>query len=77
MMLSPAGTQSLLDSHHQVAESHSGAFHEAESLQAAALTDMLQEMIDRGHEVQAVPVYKGWAEVDTFEDYRKAWKGLS
>ena len=34
---------------------------------------MLQELIDRGHDVQAVDVYKGWLEIDTFEDYRRAW----
>jgi phosphoenolpyruvate phosphomutase len=23
--------------------------------------------------VQAVDAYKGWLEIDTFEDYRRAW----
>jgi phosphoenolpyruvate phosphomutase len=52
---------------------HSGTFHEAPSLRQAKLTDLLQELIDGGHDVQAVDVYKGWLEVDTFEDYRRAW----
>jgi phosphoenolpyruvate phosphomutase len=50
-----------------------GAFHEASSLRAATFTDLLQELIARGHEVHALDVYKGWLEVDTFEDYRRAW----
>ncbi len=33
----------------------------------------LQELIDRGADVQAIDVYKGWLEIDTFEDYRRAW----
>jgi phosphoenolpyruvate phosphomutase len=33
-------------------------------------------VIDRGHPVKAVEIYKGWLEVDTFEDYRRAWAKL-
>lgn len=47
--------------------------HEAPSLKMASLTDMLQELIERGHPVKAVDTYKGWMEIDTFEDYQKAW----
>ena len=38
--------------------------------------DLIQKIIDRGHPVKAVEVYKGWLEVDTFEDYRRAWAKL-
>jgi len=27
----------------------------------------------RGHEVARVRTYKGWMEVDTVEDYQRAW----
>jgi phosphoenolpyruvate phosphomutase len=37
------------------------------------LTDLLQDLIDQGHEVQAVSIFKGWMEVDSFEEYQKAW----
>ncbi len=50
-----------------------GPFHEAPSLKAATFPDLVQELIDRGVEVQAIDVYKGWLEIDTFEDYRRAW----
>jgi phosphoenolpyruvate phosphomutase len=48
-------------------------FHEAPSLQAATFPDLVQELVDRGAAVQAIDVYKGWLEIDTFEDYRRAW----
>jgi phosphoenolpyruvate phosphomutase len=73
-MLSDKGTQALRECY-QAAQQHpeSNGFHEAASLRHASFTDMLQELIDRGHTVQAVPVYKGWMEVDSFEEYQKAW----
>ncbi|RMH02739.1 MAG: phosphoenolpyruvate mutase [Nitrospirae bacterium] len=39
----------------------------------ASLTDLLQAVIDAGYEIHAVPTYKGWLDVDSFEDYQKAW----
>lgn len=51
-------------------------FHEAESLARANLTDLLQELIDRGQPVSCIDVYKGWMEIDTFDDYRRAWSEL-
>ena len=52
-------------------------FHESANLTQAALTDLIQELIDQGQEVQAVPTYKGWLDVDSFEDYQKAWAEVS
>ena len=34
---------------------------------------MLQELINRKHDIACVDIYKGWLEIDTFEDYRRAW----
>ena len=73
-MLSPTGAESLRQAYQRVlSRYHGGPFHEAESLERASLTDMLQELIDHGQEVYAVTIYKGWMEVDTFEDYQRAW----
>ena len=47
--------------------------HESASLRTAKLTDLLQEVIRRGHPVASAGVYQGWLEVDTFDDYRRAW----
>ena len=73
-MFSPKGTEILRQAYHGVVSHHPGGpFHEAPSLEQAALTDMLQELIDHRQEVYAVSIYKGWMEVDTFEDYQRAW----
>lgn len=50
-----------------------GGFHEAGTLAQASFTDMIQELIDTGHDVRCVPIFKGWMEVDSFEDYQRAW----
>ena len=34
---------------------------------------MIQELIDTGHSVNCVPTFKGWMEVDSFEEYQQAW----
>ena len=52
---------------------HAKGFHEAGSLTKATFTDMLQELIDHGHSVHCVPIFKGWMEVDSFEEYQQAW----
>ncbi|HEX9872700.1 MAG TPA: isocitrate lyase/phosphoenolpyruvate mutase family protein, partial [Candidatus Tectomicrobia bacterium] len=73
-MFSPHGTERLLQTYHRVVGSyHGGPFHEAPSLEQASLTDMLQEIIDQQQDIHAVNIYKGWMEVDTFEDYQRAW----
>jgi len=73
-MLSPKGTEIFRNAYARLrAAPNHAAFHEAPSLEMASLTDMLQELIDRGHSVTAVDIYKGWMEVDTFEDYQRAW----
>ena len=48
-------------------------FHEAGTITRASFTDMVQELIDTGHEVSSVPIFKGWVEVDSFEEYQQAW----
>jgi phosphoenolpyruvate phosphomutase len=73
-MFTAKGARLLTDCYHQLQEAGGkGGFHEAPSLRAASFTDLLQELIDRGTDVQAIDVYKGWLEIDTFEDYRRAW----
>jgi phosphoenolpyruvate phosphomutase len=73
-MFSEKGTQALRDCYRSAQEKHtSTGFHEAGSFLKASFTDMIQELIDRGHRVEAVPIFKGWMEVDSFEEYQKAW----
>jgi phosphoenolpyruvate phosphomutase len=43
-----------------------------EGLEPASVTHLLQAMIDRGQRVVAADIYKGWMEIDTPDDYRRA-----
>lgn len=70
--LSSKGTQTVRKAYEQ-AKARSGKFHEAETLTQAALTDLVQELVRSGTPVQGVLHWKGWMEVDTFDDYRQAW----
>ena len=72
-MLSPEGARCLAATYHELRAGTARPFHEAETLETATFTDLLQELIDRGQEVACVDIYKGWLEIDTFEDYRRAW----
>jgi phosphoenolpyruvate phosphomutase len=73
-MFSEKGTHALRDCYRRSQERYKGAgFHEASSVYKAAFTDLIQELIDEGHRVDAVPIFKGWMEVDSFEEYQKAW----
>ncbi len=47
-------------------------FQKALRWHSAYLTDLFQEMIDRGEAIDAVPVAGGWMEIDTEQDYRRA-----
>ena len=73
-MFSETGARLLRQTYQTARERfHTGRFHEAASIQRAAFTDMLQELITHDHQVACVDIYKGWLEIDTFEDYRRAW----
>jgi choline kinase len=47
-------------------------FQRAASLQTAYLADMIQELIERGHEVGTVDIRGGWIEIDTPQDLAEA-----
>lgn len=49
-----------------------GPFHAALSLEKAYLTDMIQELIDRGYAIINVDIKGGWMEIDTLEDLQRA-----
>ena len=48
-------------------------FHESPSVNKAYFTDIIQEMIDKGFDVNNLDTYGDWMEIDTFDDYRRAW----
>ncbi len=47
-------------------------FQQASSLRKAYLTDIFQELVNRGHEVNIIPIQGGWLEIDTIEDLKLA-----
>ena len=47
-------------------------FQGAQAWRKAYLTDMLQELVDRGVEVHCTLIESGWLEIDTREDYELA-----
>lgn len=49
-------------------------FQKAPTFEKAYLTDMIQEMVDLGVPIHCVIIERGWKEIDTVEDYRKALK---
>lgn len=75
-MFSERGTEVLKSAYKKAASKPGVPFHEAPSLTKASLTDMLQELADQKQEISCVTIYKGWMEVDTFEDYQQAWAEL-
>ena len=71
--LSTAGARALRAAYHDVAPVHAGRpFQAAQRFENAYLTDMLQELIDRGHALRPVLIEGGWREIDTIEDFRNA-----
>ena len=72
--LSARGCQILGEVYRELSDRGSAQpVHESSSLRTAKLTDLLQEVIRRGHPVASAGIYQGWLEVDTFDDYRRAW----
>jgi phosphoenolpyruvate phosphomutase len=77
-LFSERGTELLREAYERARlGDRGGSFHEADSLERAAFTDMLQEFVNRGQPVSCVNIYKGWLEIDTFEDYQRAWGEIS
>lgn len=52
-------------------------FHEVSSIEKAYFTDMVQEIIDNGFDVKNLDTYGDWMEIDTFDDYKRAWSEIS
>jgi phosphoenolpyruvate phosphomutase len=72
VMLTAKGCEIFRQVHDELVAA-GGRVHESASIETAKLTDLLHATVERGHEVASVGVYKGWIEIDTFEDYQRAW----
>lgn len=69
---SERGAEILEKVYDDCSENHEEKFHESESFDQAAITDIIQEIIDRGFTVYGQEVYKGWMEIHEKEDEEKA-----
>ncbi len=68
-----SAAQAMRATFHQVAkECPAAPFHRASSLEKAYMTDMLQELINRGLLVRSVDIKGGWMEIDTPQDLAEA-----
>jgi phosphoenolpyruvate phosphomutase len=65
-MFSGHGAETLRRVHAELAAGR------AEGLERASVTHILQALVDRGHPVVAVDIHKGWMEIDSVDDYRRA-----
>lgn len=73
LRLSRAGAEAFRTTFADVSGRHAGGpFQAAQRFEVAYLTDMLQELIDRGHAVRPVVIEGGWQEIDTIEDFLRA-----
>jgi phosphoenolpyruvate phosphomutase len=73
-MFSERGIKTFRDAYQQAQRAYArGPFHEAATFEEASFGDLVQELIDQGQEIACLDIYKGWMEVDTFEDYRQMW----
>jgi phosphoenolpyruvate phosphomutase len=76
-MFSEKGMEAFKQTYREALQQYeSKGFHEAATVNRASFTDLIQELIDTGHTVNCVPIFKGWMEVDSFEEYQQAWAKL-
>jgi len=69
---SEEGSKILRETYKDIAKKSEGPFQEATSFPLASMTDMFQELIDRGFPIHGLKVYKGWREVHTRSDAEAA-----
>ncbi len=71
--LNHRGCKILKQNFHRIKKSFwNKPFQRAKIFQKAYLTDMIQELVDIGIKVHCVIIERGWKEIDTVEDYKKA-----
>lgn len=77
-MFSKKGAQTLKTCYKNALKKYKNKrFHEVSSIKKAYFTDMIQEIIDNGFHVKNLDTYGDWIEIDTFEDYKRAWSEIS
>jgi phosphoenolpyruvate phosphomutase len=60
---SKTGAEQFLQTYHDALKNTEGKVQEAEDISQIRLTDLIQEMIDRGFNVHYLEIHKGWLEI--------------
>ena len=66
------GSKIFLEKIENLQKSHSGNFHNAESLEKGYLTDMIQELVDSSFHITPAFISGKWCEIDTMQDLERA-----
>ena len=74
MMLSSEYVKIMLERYFYLKKNHTGAFHDSSSLSNAYITDMIQDAINCGIDVNPIFTEGKWCEIDTHEDLKNAEK---
>jgi phosphoenolpyruvate phosphomutase len=69
---SKTGAEQFLQTYHDVLKHLEGKIQEAEDISQFRLTDLIQEMIDRGFNVHYLEIHKGWLEIHFPKDIELA-----
>ena len=77
MKLSKKGSKIFLDKYLDLEISHKGKFHNSPSLEKGIISDMMQELINSGINVEPILISGKWCEIDTQQDLERAEKMFS
>jgi len=69
---SRTGAEQFIQTSQDAMKNSHGKFHEADDASKASFTDMIQEMIDRGFNINYLEIHKGWMEIHHPEDINSA-----
>ncbi len=69
---SKTGAEQFLQTYHDALKNLEGKIQEAEDISQFRLTDLIQEMIDRGFTVHYLEIHKGWLEIHFPKDIELA-----
>jgi choline kinase len=72
--LSTYGSKILIKKYEELEKSHTGKFHDADSLEKAKLVDILQALIDSKIKISPLVISGKWCEIDTLKDLQIARK---
>lgn len=78
VLFSKQGIQILKEEYQKAREEYGQKpFYEAESIDKADFTDMLQYLLDKNYKISSIEINTGWMEINNFEDYKKACELLA